>query len=102
MLGDSAGMITPLCGNGMSIALHTSKIAAELIKELLRKKISRAQMETLYQQQWKHHFSSRLHIGRKLQVFFGSNRLSNLFVGAFKLLPGLAKPVIKMTHGKPF
>jgi flavin-dependent dehydrogenase len=102
MLGDSAGMITPLCGNGMSIALHTSKIAAELIKDFLKKKISRAQMEILYQKQWKHHFSKRLKTGRMLQGFFGSNRRSNLFVGAFKLLPGLAKPVIKMTHGKPF
>jgi menaquinone-9 beta-reductase len=102
MLGDSAGMITPLCGNGMSIALHTSKIAAELIKDFLKKKISRAQMETFYQKQWEHHFSKRLKTGRTLQGLFGSKRLSNLFVGAFKLLPGLAKPVIKMTHGKPF
>ena len=30
MLGDSAGMITPLCGNGMSIALHTGKNCSHL------------------------------------------------------------------------
>ena len=29
MLGDAAGMITPLCGNGMSIAFHSSKFAFE-------------------------------------------------------------------------
>jgi menaquinone-9 beta-reductase len=102
MLGDSAGMITPLCGNGMSIALHTSKIAVELIQDFLQNKISRGQLEDLYKKQWAYHFSKRLYTGRMLQGFFGSNHLSNLFVGTFKSFPFLAKPVIKMTHGKPF
>ena len=34
-IGDAAGMITPLCGNGMSMALHGSKIAAESIDGFL-------------------------------------------------------------------
>jgi menaquinone-9 beta-reductase len=102
MLGDTAGMITPLCGNGMSIAMHTSKIAAELINDFLEKKISRDQVEELYKKQWKHYFERRLKTGRALQHFFGSARLSNLFIGTFKLLPFLSKPMIKMTHGKPF
>jgi flavin-dependent dehydrogenase len=102
MLGDAAGMITPLCGNGMSIALHTSKISAVLIHDFLTGKISRSQMENSYQHQWEHHFSKRLKTGRMLQRFFGSSLLSNAFVQTFKILPFLAKPVVKMTHGKPF
>ena len=31
MIGDAAGMITPLCGNGMSMAFHSAKIAFENI-----------------------------------------------------------------------
>src|SRR5690606_39922995 len=27
MIGDSAGLIHPLCGNGMSMAMHSAKIA---------------------------------------------------------------------------
>lgn len=102
MLGDSAGMITPLCGNGMSIALHTSKIATALINDFLQEKISRDEMEKLYEKRWKYHFAKRLSVGRMLQRFFGSDRLSNLFVQAFKTFPFLSKPVIRMTHGKPF
>lgn len=102
MLGDAAGMIAPLCGNGMSIALHTSKIAADLIHVFLQEKISRDQMEKLYEKQWSHHFAGRLKTGRTLQRFFGSDRLSNLFVATFKSFPFLSTPVIKMTHGKPF
>jgi flavin-dependent dehydrogenase len=102
MLGDAAGMITPLCGNGMSIALHTSKIASILISDFINQKISRSQMENLYAKQWNHHFKKRLQTGRRLQRFFGNSRLSNFFVETFRLFPFLSKPVIKMTHGKPF
>ncbi len=102
MLGDAAGMITPLCGNGMSIALHTSKIAAALIDDFLHEKISRQAMETTYQKQWNKAFAARLKSGRIIQSFFGSKRLSNLLVQTFKTLPFLAKPVINLTHGKPF
>lgn len=102
MLGDAAGMITPLCGNGMSIALHTSKIAATLIDLFLQGKLSYQQMIAEYEIQWKHHFAKRLKTGRILQSFFGSTSLSNLFVGTFKAFPFLASPLIKQTHGKPF
>jgi flavin-dependent dehydrogenase len=102
MLGDAAGMITPLCGNGMSIALHTSKIAATLIDLFLQGKLSYQQMIAEYEIQWKHHFAKRLKTGRILQSFFGSTSLSNLLVGTVKAFPFLASPLIKQTHGKPF
>lgn len=102
MLGDAAGIITPLSGNGMSIALHTGKIASQLINDFLRDQISQDEMELEYSKLWKQHFSKRIRTGRILQRFFGSVRLSNLFVQTFKLFPFLSKPLIKMTHGKPF
>jgi hypothetical protein len=86
----------------MSIALHASKIAAPLIDDFLKGKILRDEMEKLYEKQWQHHFAKRLKTGRMLQHFFGSDRLSNLFVQAFKTFSFLSKPVIRMTHGKPF
>jgi len=102
MLGDSAGMITPLCGNGMSIALHSAKIAVTIIKNFLEQKISRKEMEERYTKEWSHLFANRLKTGRILQNFFGSDRLSNVFVSSFSTFPFLARPLIKMTHGKPF
>ena len=102
MLGDAAGMITPLCGNGMSMALHSSKIAANCIKEFLEKRITRNEMEQQYQMLWKKEFSSRMKTGRILQSFFGTEWLSNVFVSAFKTFPFLSKLVISQTHGRPF
>ena len=102
MLGDAAGMITPLCGNGMSMALHSSKMAATLIDLFLSKKIDRVKMENQYLQVWKSEFLNRVTAGRILQSFFGSVLLSNLFVWGFKVFPFLAKNIIKKTHGKSF
>lgn len=102
MLGDAAGMITPLCGNGMSIAFHTSKIAAIQVGLFLNGTINRQQLENSYEQQWRSHFSKRLQTGRTLQRFFGRKSLSNMFVNSFKTFPFLAKPLIRMTHGSPF
>ncbi|MFL5787546.1 MAG: NAD(P)/FAD-dependent oxidoreductase [Flavisolibacter sp.] len=102
MLGDAAGMISPLCGNGMSIALHSSKIAVHFIDQFLNNALSRHQMEQLYVAEWKKNFSGRMRTGRILQSFFGSNQLSNLLVGTFSLFPFMAKPVVRRTHGKEF
>ena len=102
VLGDAAGMITPLCGNGMSIALHTAKIASFLIIEYLQGATAHSVLGKKYEQLWSKHFGGRLRTGRMLQAFFGSNSLSNFFVGTFKTLPFLARPVIKLTHGQPF
>ena len=102
LLGDAGGMITPLCGNGMSMALHGSKLAFEQINAFLQNKISRTEMEDRYQQQWQQHFASRLRTGRLIQRFFGKSWVTNLFVQAFKRFPFLATPLIRQTHGKPF
>lgn len=102
MLGDAAGTIPPLCGNGMSMALHSSKIAATLIDQFLSGTISRLQMEQFYQKSWNKEFGARLRFGRLLQRFFGQSSVTNLFVRLFKTFPFLASSVIKKTHGKPF
>ena len=102
MIGDAAGMVTPLCGNGMSMALHSSKIALECIKPFLSKKIAREQMENQYAQQWKNNFEKRLKTGRIIQKLFGKELLTNLFIGIIKPFPFLIKRIIKGTHGKEF
>ena len=102
MIGDAAGMITPLCGNGMSMAMHGSKIAAELIDEFLNKKISRSELENNYCANWKKIFEKRLRTGRIIQRFFGKIWMTNLFVRTMKVIPPLTRWVIKQTHGEPF
>ncbi len=102
MIGDAAGLITPLCGNGMSMALHAGKISFNCAHEFLQHKISRQKMEQQYCLQWKQQFEARLKTGRFIQGFFGKTWVTNLFIQSFKILPFLAAPLIKQTHGKSF
>jgi flavin-dependent dehydrogenase len=102
MLGDAAGMITPLCGNGMSIAFHSSKIAFENIDSFLKGKISRKEMETNYADEWQKQFGKRLRNGRIIQQFFGKESVTNLFISAIKPFPVIIDRLIRSTHGKEF
>jgi len=102
MIGDAAGMITPLCGNGMSMAMHASKIAAEQINYFLQGTISRELMEKNYSANWNKFFASRLKMGRMLQGLFDNEWLTTLMIRLGKLFPGFIRALIKKTHGKPF
>jgi flavin-dependent dehydrogenase len=102
MIGDSAGLITPLCGNGMSMALHASKLAFEEINQFMQKKTSRFELELQYMQQWEKYFGSRLQTGRLIQGFFGSETLSNFLISSIKPFPKFITYLIRQTHGQPF
>jgi flavin-dependent dehydrogenase len=102
MIGDAAGMITPLCGNGMSMALHGSKIAFEQIHLFLQNKIPRWQMEQDYTGNWQKQFGKRLRTGRMIQKFFGSSLLSNLLISSLRPFPSIIRKLISITHGQPF
>jgi menaquinone-9 beta-reductase len=101
-VGDAAGMITPLCGNGMSMALHGSKIAAEIIPLYLENQITREELEKKYQKTWNRQFAGRLRTGRLIQRFFGSTFRSLWLIRVMKPFPILARRLIRQTHGEPF
>jgi flavin-dependent dehydrogenase len=101
-LGDAAGMITPLCGNGMSMAFHAAKIAFENIHSFLQGNISGQEMEKAYSDSWHKQFAKRLRIGRMIQRFFGKEKLTNIFIKTIKPFPFIIRKIIKGTHGKEF
>lgn len=102
MVGDTAGLIAPLCGNGMSMAMNASWILAELLESHFKGDINRAQLEAAYTAAWKDNFTGRLFIGRTIQSLFGNEALTNLFIGSMKPFPGLVKKLIRSTHGQAF
>ncbi len=102
MLGDAAGMIAPLSGNGMSMAMHSSKIAFQKMDLFLKKKISRPDMEQEYNHHWNRLFSKRLKRGRWIQRLFGHEFLTNIFIRFIRHFPFIIKSLIRSTHGKDF
>ena len=102
MSGDSAGMITPLCGNGMAMAIHSAKILSELIIENYSAGLNRSGLEKEYSNKWNQHFANRLWAGRKIQGLFGSSLVSSSAVTMGKTFRPFAKYLMKKTHGIPF
>lgn len=102
MAGDAAGMIAPLCGNGMSMAMHASKIAFKEADLFLNGKIDRHTMEMNYQTNWDNTFRERLRIGRRVQSLLGKEWLTNYFIQTIRLFPSLIERLIRKTHGEPF
>ncbi len=100
MMGDTAGLIHPLCGNGMAMAIHSAKLAAEGVTLFLHKKINRAQLENEYRKQWQKNFSGRLRIGRLLGKLLEHAKLAEIGTGLLMYFPFLLPIIIRKTHGK--
>lgn len=101
-IGDAAGMAPPLSGNGMSMALHGSKIAFRCIEMFLAGPAARHEMEQEYTDQWNRQFGKRLWVGRQLQRWFGSELRTNFLIHSLKPFPKLVSFLIRQTHGQPF
>jgi flavin-dependent dehydrogenase len=102
LAGDAAGSIPPLCGNGMSMALHAAQLAAESSIPFLRGGISRYEMEERYRRSWNKAFSTRLRAGRVIQSLFGKPAMTGLFLDSMRPFPGAVKGLIGLTHGSEF
>ena len=102
MCGDSAGMIHPLCGNGMSMAIQSAQIASKLILNYLNDEIkSRKELEKRYLREWNKKFSFRLKAGHFIAMLFRKDRIASILLQILKKLPFLLPIIIKQTHGKP-
>jgi flavin-dependent dehydrogenase len=103
MSGDTAGLITPLCGNGMAMAIHSAKLLSDLIIQYYRPgDFPRPQLEQAYDRAWRQLFATRLWVGRNVQRLFGSALVSELGVGLVGHSPLLARQIMKRTHGQVF
>lgn len=100
--GDAAGLIHPLCGNGIAMALHSGAILAHCVIQFLENKgQSQSDLEKNYCQIWNQLFSTRLYAGRKLQKLLLQPNLNKVVFATLKSFPGLLGTIIKSTHGKP-
>lgn len=102
MVGDTAGLIHPLCGNGMAMAIHSAKIASELVINFYNCKISsRASLEEEYIKNWQFHFEKRLKTGRFIANLLQQPRIASILMCILVQFPFLLPIIIKKTHGKP-
>lgn len=102
MIGDAAGMIAPLCGNGMAMAIHSAKLVTALCLEFCNEKKTRSEVEQLYFSEWRKLFATRLLKGREIQRLFGNKIVSNVAVNLALYVKPVAHFLIRNTHGDIF
>ena len=100
--GDAAGLITPLCGNGMAMAIHAAKIASTSILEYTSGHINRDELEKKYTRLWQQQFNRRLQAGRLVQRLFGRPILTEMVLHTLKRFPAGVRFLMAQTHGQPF
>lgn len=100
MVGDSAGLIHPLCGNGMAMAIHSAKIASECLVKHFENSLSREHLEKKYHKEWQATFATRMRNGALIQRGLRNKVITNLGVNVLKKSPKLLTRVIQSTHGK--
>ena len=102
MVGDSAGLIHPLCGNGMAMAIRSAQIFSELFLQVLQQdNFERSQLENQYTEFWNKEFKGRLKIGGIMQSVLMNPFASKIGFSLAKKFPRIIPQLIKKTHGAP-
>lgn len=102
MMGDAAGNIAPLSGNGMSMAMRSSFDLNKLLQKYFEKRISREELEHEYALNWKKQFRKRIALSGVLQKMLKNTSLTNTTISMLKRMPGLRDTIVRSTHGDPF
>ena len=98
-LGDAAGMIYPLAGNGMAMAIHSSKLFCHFADEFLRGKKTRMEMNASYAKKWDMVFQARITRSRLIQSLMSQKVLSKLAMNTLPYFPWILSRIIEGTHG---
>ncbi len=103
MIGDSAGLIHPLCGNGMAMAIQSAQLLCTLLLQNSRSTSpkSQAALAQLYTKQWNDTFAKRIRAGRSIQKIITHKGLQQCAYSIAKLAPQIVPKIIRQTHGNP-
>lgn len=99
MIGDAAGMIAPLCGDGMAMALQTADLVAPMADNVLSGRHSPAEFRPAYRTAWTSTFGRRMRIGRWIHAAAFRPGAARYVVNSLRYVPPLARWLIGATRG---
>jgi flavin-dependent dehydrogenase len=103
-VGDAAGYIHPLTGDGMAMAARSGELAAAVCAARLRGSLSTRDATTLYEKAWRREFAARLQAGDALGKLLLAPFLPPAFVGAtvgvLARWPQASQMLVRVTRGR--
>lgn len=98
LAGDAAGVIAPLAGDGMAMALHSGKLAALFMDRYLAQELSASELKKTYGRAWNANYSRRLRLGRMLQSVMLRPALLAPGLRLLNLFPALGNFLVAQTR----
>ena len=99
MIGDTAGMIAPMCGDGMAMALRAAELATPPATAFLDGRLDAASFRMQHARTWRREFGLRMRLGRWMHHAYCRPAVARLGVGAVRRMPGLGRWLIRKTRG---
>jgi len=97
-VGDASGMVAPLAGDGMAMALHSGLIAANTLHRFLSGQINASMTAPMYQKAWHSTFRSRLRLGQVLQSLILQQSILKPGLRLMRVFPSLGNWMISNTR----
>ena len=99
MVGDTAGMIAPLCGDGMAMALRGAELLAPRLAALLDGRTTRPAFEADYAHAWDGQFGLRLGLGRTLHALYTRPAVASAALRLCTHAPSVGRWIARHTRG---
>jgi flavin-dependent dehydrogenase len=101
-VGDAAGMITPLCGDGQAMAIHSGILLGQLLSDVPSRP-SRKQFGEVarrWDRIWRREFQRRIRLGRGVQRLLLHGRSADILLSTLDWLPPLRRYLVRATRGE--
>jgi flavin-dependent dehydrogenase len=100
-IGDSAGLIAPLAGDGIAMAMESAKLAAEIIYDLKNHPRSLEKTGEIYENNWNELFQKRITSSLWVQKILMNSFLTSTGQLLTSAYPALLKHLIRITRNYP-
>lgn len=99
MAGDAAGVIAPLTGDGIGMAVQSAKLISSLLAEQKSRKYSRNELEEIYLSEWNNLFLTRIRTASFIQKLLFTKITNNFSFNLVKNFPFILQKLIRATRG---
>ncbi len=100
MTGDSAGLIVPLAGNGIAMALEGGMLAGDYLYRYLSGQTKAADLRKEYPRAWRQRFGARLRLGQMLQPVLTNPRSASLALRFVNAFPKIGYGLVEHTRSR--
>lgn len=96
--GDAAGLIAPLAGDGMAMALQSGSLAAHLVDQFLAQEMTSTELKATYSRTWNATFKNRIRLGRALQALMLRPFMLESGLRLLNMVPSLGRFLLEQTR----